>query len=238
MHTPACTFWAVVTTIAAIIASSCPLCVFAQGITAATPASAASSSAKLPAYTEESIVIEHTDSIYTYAPDGTGTHERTVAVRVQSEAAVHSLGIVAVPYAANSQRVDFLYARVRHPDGSVTETPSSDALDVPDAVTREAPFYSDLKQEQLPIRSLRVGDILEWKARITTTKSEAPGQFWGQETLVDDVVALSETIELRVPANVSINVWSPTVKPVESTSDGMHVYHWTSTQLKPCLPLR
>jgi hypothetical protein len=93
--------------------------------------SAASLSAKLPAYTEESIVIEHTDSIYTYAPDGTGTHERTVAVRVQSEAAVHSLGIVAVPYAANSQRVDFLSARVRHPDGSVTETPSSDPSTCP-----------------------------------------------------------------------------------------------------------
>jgi hypothetical protein len=104
---------------------------------------------------------------------------------------------------------------------------------VPDAVTREAPFYSDLKEKQLPIRSLRVGDTLEWKARIIITKSEAPGEFWGQESFVDDAVTLAETIELRVPATVSVNVWSPTVKPVESAADGMQVYRWASSQLKP-----
>jgi len=171
--------------------------------------------------------------VYTYAADGTGTQDRSVSARVQSDAAVKALGVVAVAYAANSQKVEFAYARVRHPDGTVVETPAADAIDMPAPVTRDAPFYSDLKEKQLPIRSLRVGDRLEWKARITTMKSEAPGEFWGQESWVEDAVALEETVELRVPAGVAVTVWCPTVKAVESDTDGMHEWRWTSSQLKP-----
>jgi hypothetical protein len=232
MRTPALKFCTLVVAIAVMIASN-PQHPLAQTTAPASPVSAPTTSGKASTYAAESIVIEHSDSVYTYAADGTGTHEQTLVVRVQSEAAVHSLGVIAVPYAANSQRVEFLYARVRHPDGTTVETQPSDALDMPDAVTREAPFYSDLKEKQLPIRSLRVGDTLEWKARVTTTKPEAPGEFWGQESFVDDAVALAETIELRVPATVSVNVWSPTSKPTESTADGMQVYRWASSQLKP-----
>jgi transglutaminase-like putative cysteine protease/tetratricopeptide (TPR) repeat protein len=218
----------VATFIATIILSAAPR-VVAQ-TTAPSPSKPATAATN---YAEESIVIERADSVYTFAADGTGTHERTVVARIQSDAAARSLGIVAVGYAGNSQQVEFLYARVRRPDGTVVETPPADALDMPAAVTREAPFYSDLKEKQLPIRSLRVGDTLEWKARITTTKAEAPGQFWGQESFVEDAVVLSENLELRVPASMSVNVWSPTAKPTETVANGQHIYQWTSSQLKP-----
>jgi hypothetical protein len=62
---------------------------------------------------------------------------------------------------------------------------------------------------------------------------QAPGQFWGQESFTDDAVVLSETLELRVPVGVSVNVWSSATKPAESTSDSQHVYRWSSSQLKP-----
>jgi hypothetical protein len=131
----------------------------------------------------ESIVIVQADSVYTFAPDGTGTEERTIVARIQSDAAVRTFGVLSIGFAADSQHVEFLYARVRHPDGSVAETAPADAIELPEPVTREAPFYSDLKEKQLPIRSLRLGDTLEWKARITTKKSQAPGQFWGERAL-------------------------------------------------------
>jgi len=189
--------------------------------------------ASLPDYAAESVVIERTESIYTYAADGSGTLDRLIVARVQSDAAVKALGVLSVGYAANSQKVEFTYVRVRHADGSVAETPVTDTIDMPAPVTREAPFYSDLKEKQLPVRSLRVGDKLEWKARITTTKSEAPGQFWGQEAVADDAVMLADVVELHVPAGVAVNVWSPTNKPDESTADGMHVWRWNLSQLKP-----
>jgi transglutaminase-like putative cysteine protease len=200
----------------------------------AQPAAAAPSAAKAPAYPDEAMVIEHADTIYTFAADGTGTEERSVVVRMQTDAAARALGIISVPYASNSQQMEFLYARVRRADGTVVETPTSDALDMPAPVTREAPLYSDLKEKQLPIRSLRADDTLEWKARITTRTPEAPNQFWGQENFIEDAVTLSQTIELRVPTGTYVNVWSPTAKAVESSSaDGLHIYSWTSSHLQP-----
>jgi len=39
----------------------------------------------------------------------------------------------------------------------------SDAQELPAPVTREAPFYSDLRKEQIPVRSLREATI--WSTR-------------------------------------------------------------------------
>jgi tetratricopeptide (TPR) repeat protein len=234
MRPPALKFCVLVVVLAFSIAFVLPLRSLAQAVTpTATPAPPPPTSTKLPTYAEESIVIEHADSVFTFAADGTGFQDHSIVAHVQSDAAVRTLGVLSVGYAANSQQVEFLYARVRHPDGTVVETPPADAIEMPEPVTREAPLYSDLKEKQLPIRSLHVGDTLEWKTRITTTKSQAPGQFWGQESFTDDAVVLSETLELRVPVGVSVNVWSPATKPAESTSDGQHVYRWSTSQLKP-----
>jgi tetratricopeptide (TPR) repeat protein len=194
------------------------------------PASAANAPEDL---SREAIVIEHLDRVYTYAPEGTGVRQFTVAARVQSDAALRQLGVVAIPFASGSEHVELAYVRVRRADGSVTETPVSEAIELPAAVTTAAPFYSDLKELQIPVRSLRVGDRLEWQAKIVRTKPEAPGQFWGAEEFEEDEVVLSQTVELHVPAGMYVNVWSPTSKPVESVSAGEHVYRWESSHRQP-----
>ncbi|HEY6374482.1 MAG TPA: DUF3857 domain-containing protein [Edaphobacter sp.] len=186
-----------------------------------------------PDYSGESAVIEHFDTVYQMAADGTGWRQATMAVRVQSEAALRQLGVVTIPYAGNSERVEIAYARVRRPDGTVVETPVTEAMEMPDPVTREAPFYSDLKQKQLPIRSLRVGDTLEWQAKVVRTRAEAPGQFWGRESFVEDGVVLSQTLELRVPKDTYVNVWSPKNKPAESIVGGERIIRWNASQKKP-----
>jgi Flp pilus assembly protein TadD len=194
--------------------------------------------AKADQYAAESIVVEHADTIYSMAADGTGWRQRTFAVRVQSEAAVRQVGVIGVPFAGSSEHVEMVYARVRRPDGTVVETPVTDAMDLPDEVTRLAPFYSDLKQKQLPVRNLRVGDVLEWQAKIIRTKAEAPNEFWGQEAFDKNLVALEETVELRVPLTKTVKVWSPTVKPVESIVGNERVYRWVASQLSTTAALK
>jgi tetratricopeptide (TPR) repeat protein len=188
-------------------------------------------------YAGESFVIDRSDWVYLNNADGTGYREHTVAVRVQSEASLRVFGVVAVGFASASEHVELHYARVKHKDGSVTETPTSGALEQPEEVTRQAPFYSDLKEMQLPIKNLQVGDTLEWQARIVRTRAEAPGQFWGAETFVDEgAVTKEETIELRVPEASGATVWTNPrvgVTPVVTSDSGMKVYTWTSSQLKP-----
>jgi tetratricopeptide (TPR) repeat protein len=184
-------------------------------------------------YSAEPAVLEHFDNVYSMAADGTGSRLITVSTRVQSEAAVKALGVVYIGYASNQEHVEIAYVRVRRRDGTVIETPVTEAIDMPNPVTREAPFYSDLKQMQVPVRSLRVGDTLEWKAKVVRTKAEVPGQFWGQQNFSEDGVVLSETLELRVPKDIYVNVWSAKTKPIETVDGAERVFRWESSHKNP-----
>jgi hypothetical protein len=144
--------------------------------------------------------------------------------------------VVTVAFASGNERVELEYVRARKPDGTVVETPVTDAQEVPEEVTRLAPFYSDLKEEQIPVRNLRMGDTLEYKVRVIKTKPEAPGEFWGQETFgygSTGQVMLDETIELRVPKGKYVKVWSPEHTSVVSEENGETVYRWKDSQLEP-----
>ena len=191
------------------------------------------------AYADEPLVIERSETVVEVAADGTGWRERTLAARLQSDTGVKRYSVLNIAYAGNSQHVEIAYARVIHADGTVVETPPTEAMDMPAAVTRTAPFYSDLKELQLPVRSLRVGDRFELKYRIVRTKAETPGEFWGQESFSETAVTLEQTLELRLPAGMTVQVWSPTMKPAESSTadDGaapaQHIYRWSAPQLKP-----
>ena len=200
---------------------------------AGAKATASSSSTSSADYSGEPIVIEHYDSVYTMAADGTGTKVTTMSGRIQSEAALREDGVLNLPFTSNTQHPEIVYVRVRHVDGTVVETPIYQAIEMPSPVTQAAPFYSDLKILQLPVRSLRVGDTLEWKAKVVLKKAEAAGQFWGDENFYTEGVVLSQTLELHVPKDTYVNVWSPTNKPTETVDGGDRVYRWVSSQKKP-----
>ena len=184
-------------------------------------------------YAAEPVVVEQYSSIFRMAADGTGTHELSLRARLQTAQAIKDYGVVSVQYAGNSEHVEFDYVRVRREDGSVAETAVDDALEMPLPVTQSAPFYSDLKQKQLPVRNLRPGDTLEWKARIIRTRAEAAGQFWSEENFIQDAVVRSQVLELHVPPAVKVTVSSPASKPVETSAGPEHVYRWEHAQLKP-----
>ncbi|MBS1799767.1 MAG: DUF3857 domain-containing protein [Acidobacteria bacterium] len=196
---------------------------------AAPPAAAAQASD----YSAESVVVERLDSVYRFAADGTGSREVSAVLRIQSDAAARQYGVLNFSFAGNSEHVEIDYVRARKPDGSVVETPPSGAQEMPQEVTRQAPFYSDLKEKQVPVRNLRMGDRLEYKVRVVGTKAEAPGQFWGQETLGLWAVILGESIELHVPKTKYVKVWSPGHDPVKTELGEETVYRWTGSHLEP-----
>ncbi len=57
------------------------------------------------------------------------------------------------------------YVRVRKADGSIVETPDSSIRDLATEVAAAAPTYSDLRQKQVPVKALGVGDVLEYSVR-------------------------------------------------------------------------
>ena len=143
-----------------------------------------------------------------YNADGTGTRTETQAFTVQSEAALRNFGVVGLLYASASQTAEFVYVRARHPDGTTVDTPLTEVQDQTPPVTQQAPFYSDIKQKQIPVRGLQVGDTVEWETRITVTKPEAGNQFWGAVPFVRDLVTLNQSVELRLPAHTAVHVWT------------------------------
>ncbi|QNI36849.1 DUF3857 domain-containing transglutaminase family protein [Edaphobacter albus] len=192
-----------------------------------------SASAAKPDYSAESIIVERMDSIYRYTADGTGTRETTAVVLIQSDAAARQYGVLTFPFAGDNQRVEIDYVRVRKPDNSLVETPATDAQEMPQEVTRQAPFYSDLKEKQVPVRNLRLGDRLEYKVRIIDSKPEIANHFWGQDTFGSWAVILSQNIELHVPKAIYVKVWSPEHAPAKTETGDEIIYRWAGSHTEP-----
>ena len=97
-------------------------------------------------YSKESFVIERLADRAVFENDGTYFTEETARIKIQSQAALQTLGVLHASYASATSTVDIAYVRVIKPDGRVVETPAENILDMPAEITREAPFYSDLKE--------------------------------------------------------------------------------------------
>jgi transglutaminase-like putative cysteine protease/tetratricopeptide (TPR) repeat protein len=189
-------------------------------------------------YAKEGVIFEKIATVYTYQADGTGDRTLTVKMRVQSDNGVHEAGLLDFTYASGEQKFKTGYVRVLKPDGTVVETPADDAQDMPTQVTREAPLYSDLREVQIPVKSLSPGDELEYQVRFIQTKPSAPNQFWGATNFVTTDVVLDESLELSFPKDKYALVLSPKNPPVITEENGQKVYRWKASQLEPTADLK
>lgn len=183
-------------------------------------------------YADEAAVIELDQVVYRYAADGTGTKTDTSVLRIQSGAALQAFAVLGFPYASETQSLEIVYARVRKPDGTVVETPASDVQDQPAQATHLAPMYSDLHLKQLPVRSLAVGDTLEFESKTTQKVAEVPGEFWSAENFGAGLVYLDRRIELHVPKSKTVTIYSPNYPPETVESGDERVYRWKGAQLR------
>lgn len=213
---------------ALVVVAGCAACCPGQAQTTAPSAEATA-----PSYKEEGLVAEKVETVYRYEADGTGEKDVFERLRLQSEAGARQFSVLSLTYASANETPQIDSIVVYHPDGTKTETPATDAMAMPAAVTQQAPLYSDLKQLQIPVRGLRAGDILEYRVRVQRKNPEAPAQFWDSYQFEKNAVALSETVTLNVPAGKYVQVWSPDRKPAITDKDGRREYVWIGSQLKP-----
>ncbi len=186
-----------------------------------------------PDYSNEAYVFQKMDTSMKYAADGTGVISQSVVVKYQSDSAVHESGVLRFPYAAREQTLTIDYARVRKPDGRVIETPADDIQDLPTEITQQAPLYSDSRVKQVPLKGLSVGDTVEYLFHQKIEHPAAPGEFWQELNFLRNVVALDETIELRVPNDKFVKVVSKDVQPVITEEAGEKIYRWQTSNVEP-----
>lgn len=207
-------------------------------------ASASAAEAGKPDYSKEAFVIETYANTIAFAADGTGTREQTAAVRIQSDAGVRQFGLLSFSYLRENERLDLAYVRVRKPDGTLVTTPESDVQEMPSEVARAAPMYTDLREKQVPVKSLGAGDVLEYQVsyqyggfrfrRYTRIRPEVPNQFWYSQSFVTGAIVLGETLEISMPATVHVKVASASaVKPEIREEAGRRIYRWKTAQLEP-----
>jgi tetratricopeptide (TPR) repeat protein len=211
--------------ICALVLSSC--CSFAQ--------SQAAGAATKDEFRNESLVFDRLETTFRMHADGTGERVVHTVMRIQSQGAAQQFGVLAAGYASANETARFTLVRVHKPDGATVDTPPETAMDMPAEVTRAAPLYSDLKEKHLAVRSLSVGDTLEYEVHTTIDKAEAPGQFWGATHFVapGTVVVLAEIVNLEVPKDKYVQVWSPNHKPTIADRGSVRTYSWNVAQLIP-----
>jgi tetratricopeptide (TPR) repeat protein len=187
------------------------------------------------AFANESLVIEHSDTIYRMHADGTGERDLHALLRIQSDGAAQQFGVLSFSYASAYESPVIKLVRVHKADGTTVDTPVADAIEMPAEVSREAPLYSDLKEKHIPVRSLSKGDTLEYEVDTIINKPEAPGQFWGAThfTPPGTGIVLAEVLTLEFPADKYVQVWSPNHTPTITNHDGLRTYSWNVAQVIP-----
>jgi len=186
-----------------------------------------------PDYSREPVVYEEASTHITLAKDGTSEVESMAHVRVQSPAGLKAYGLLRFPYESGTSTLDIEWVRVRKPDGKVVETPRENALEMPSEITRLAPYYSDLKEKQVAVRGLDVGDTLEYQYRVLVHSPIDPGHYWAAYGFTKQAVVLKEELEFSAPRDRYVQVKSRSVQPVITESGGNRVYTWKTANLEP-----
>jgi len=183
-------------------------------------------------FSKQPYVFELIEEKVRFEADGTGQRQLSVRVRVQSESAVRELGLLVYPYNSAFESLELVYARVLKPDGTAVETPASEAQDLDSPVSREAPMYTDQREMHLAIKSLSVGDVLEYRLGWTIHDPIVPGQFTYEDSFFHQGICLKQTIEFSVPLGIRLTIRSRSKDPQTRDEGGRTFYSFQNANLQ------
>ena len=182
-------------------------------------------------FPKEGAVIEQLVTRVVFQSDGTSTREQRARVRVQSEAGAQQYGVLRFPYQASVERVEVPDVRVTKTNGSVVATSPDSIQDMNSDISREAPFYSDLREKHVAVRGLEPGDTLDYSVRWQQEKPLAPGQFWFGYQFIKSAIILDEQLEMSVPHERQVKLKSQTIQPATREETGRRIYIWKTSNL-------
>jgi len=213
------------------------------GLCAAQPANKTSAQRAEPApqtkpaapdYSQEALVIEQLRTSYRFEKDGTGRHEITMRVKLQSEAAVERFGQLIFPYISANEKLDIDYVRVTKSNGAIVSASAADVQDVTAPISREAPVYTDVRQKHVTVPGLRPNDLLEYHMVWTMHTPLAANHFWMNYNFIEgDIIVLDEELQVDVPADSVIKLKNAKeYEPAVKEQAGRRTYSWKHAVLK------
>lgn len=200
------------------------------------PAQSTETAKQTPDYSHEAVVVERMTNTYRFERDGTGRHEGSVRVKVQSAAGVERFGQLVFSYNSANEKLDMDFLRVLKADGTVVNATPSDIQDLTAPVTREAPVYTDARQKHVTVRGLRPGDVLEYQMVWKTHTALAPNNFWVEQNFITQgsIVLDSElTVDIPAASKVKVKTQPGFDEPTIKEENDRRVYVWKHAKLKP-----
>jgi len=185
-----------------------------------------------PDYSKEAFVDEQDSTKIIVENDGTSTRVTSTRIRIQSDAGVQRYGVLTFSYENATESIAIDYVRVQKPDGTTIITAEESIQDMPAEITRQAPFYSDLREKHVAVKGLGVGDILEYQVQWRTTKPLAPGQFWFAFNAPREFIVLRWEFQVSLPRDRAVKWKSPSMKPEIKEDGGRRIFEWTGSQLE------
>jgi tetratricopeptide (TPR) repeat protein len=185
-----------------------------------------------PDYSQEALIyLQHSTKV-SFDNSGISKREVSAQLKVNSEAGIKQVGVLRFSYESAVASLQINYLRVRKPDGSLVDTPVDNIQDMPSDITREAPFYSDIREKHAAVKGLSPGDVLEYSYTDTLEKPLIPGQFWIEFNFIRQNIALEEDLEVRFPRERSIKYKSLVAPPAMTEDVTTRIFRWTTSNPK------
>jgi tetratricopeptide (TPR) repeat protein len=187
-----------------------------------------------PDYSQEAMVIEQLKTLYRFEKDGTGQHELTLRVKIQSEAALERFGQLVFPYSSANEKLAIDYVRVKKANGAEVTASATDVQDLTAPISREAPVYTDLRQKHVTVPGLRPGDTLEYHIIWQLHTPLALNHFWlNHDFITKNLIVLDEQLEVNIPRDSTVKLKTEKgFDPVVNEQEGRRIYNWKHAVLK------
>ncbi|MGH9509835.1 MAG: tetratricopeptide repeat protein, partial [Terriglobales bacterium] len=207
-------------------------------VLAATVSPAAAQEAPMPPKEKKEksvpLVIEEREVSYRIENSGGMEIRERMKVHILTQEGREAFGQVGVPYRSKLGEVKFLYVRTIRSSGEVLEAAVDNPLEIPAAVTQQAPQFTDLMIKVVPASGLQVGDRLEYAVLFTLDKPFKPGDFWLSHIPIRQLKVGSEKVTLDLPAERAVVFKSDEATPPSvEEADGRRIYRWTLSNPEP-----
>ncbi|MGH9777955.1 MAG: tetratricopeptide repeat protein [Candidatus Acidiferrales bacterium] len=180
------------------------------------------------------LVIEEREVIYRVENSGEMKIRERMKVHILTQEGREAFGQVGVPYRSRLGEVKFEFVRTLRSSGEVLEAAVDSPLEIPAAVTQQAPQFTDLMIKVVPASGLQVGDRLEYGVLYTLNKPFKPGDFWLSHIPIRQLKVGSERVTLDLPAERAVEFKSDEATPPSvEEADGRRVYRWTLSNPEP-----
>lgn len=176
----------------------------------------------------EAVRVEELNTSVRFEKDGTRHTTVRQRTKILTEAGLQQLGILTFNFVVGEE-FNLDTVEVHKKDGSVVKAGPANIQEATPEVSRVAPVYSDLRQKQVTVPGLSVGDEILFQYS-TTQPPIIPGQFWFEYSFAKNVVVDSESVTVDVPRDARLQIhFQPEYKPAVQQTADRTVYQWNSS---------